>query len=236
MKALTKQKLSDMVAHSIIEYIYENKLAPGDPIPTEKEIAEEFHIGKTSVREGIIQLKTAGLLDSNQGGRVFVKQITLENYLMPKSKLPLYKFLVLSEKQELDIIEFRRLLETSALRKAINKDLSALTKKLSELASEMSKYCDNVEKFISYDEEFHKQIFIYSENSVLPIIFDVIWGLYRRQFIDFSLLPNAIDRALLFHKEMVLHLTNGRTQQAIDSLNNHLIDMENHLNGFLSEV
>ena len=81
MKTLTKTKLSDMAAESIVSFIIENELNPGDKLPTEKEICLRLGIGRTSVREGISQLETVGLLVRHQGHGLFLKEVTLDSFL-----------------------------------------------------------------------------------------------------------------------------------------------------------
>jgi GntR family transcriptional regulator, transcriptional repressor for pyruvate dehydrogenase complex len=215
-----------MVAESILNFIFENRLKPGDSIPTEKEISALLDIGKTSVREGIVELKSAGLLESRQGGRVYVKEINLESTLRPKSSFPLFKFLKMSGKEELDLIATRRILEMAAMKEAIEKGREEMAKTLKDLCKKMSQSQDDLEQFIQYDRAFHKTILLSSGNCILPIIFELLSDLYSRQFWEVSRLPQAMRRALGFHEKMCAAIEKGSTREAVDWLDKHLADME----------
>jgi DNA-binding FadR family transcriptional regulator len=70
-----------MVAEAIVDLNTKNDLQPGDTSPTGKELSEKLGIGNTSPREGIRQPEAIGLLSSQRGGGVFVKEITIESIL-----------------------------------------------------------------------------------------------------------------------------------------------------------
>ena len=63
--------LADSVEKTLIEYIKEEKLSPGDPLPKEEELAAGMNVSRNIVREGISRLKTLGLVESRRRrGRV----------------------------------------------------------------------------------------------------------------------------------------------------------------------
>ncbi len=53
MKTIKRLSLSEQVVRSIVQYVQENNLQPGDQLPTENEFAESFGVSRTSVREAI---------------------------------------------------------------------------------------------------------------------------------------------------------------------------------------
>ena len=52
--------------------IREGALQPGDRLPTELELARDFGVGRTSVREGLQKLRAHGLIESRKGLGAFV--------------------------------------------------------------------------------------------------------------------------------------------------------------------
>jgi GntR family transcriptional repressor for pyruvate dehydrogenase complex len=67
-------RLSDQVAEQLSAEITQGRLAPGDKLPTEARLVEQFAVSRTVVREAVSRLKSLGLVDSRQGSGVFVRQ------------------------------------------------------------------------------------------------------------------------------------------------------------------
>ena len=67
-------RLSDQVAEQLTAEIKQGRLAPGDKLPTEARLVEQFQVSRTVVREAVSRLKSLGLVDSRQGSGVFVRQ------------------------------------------------------------------------------------------------------------------------------------------------------------------
>ena len=53
--------------------IRDGDYTPGDRLPSERKLAEQLQVGRTSVREAIRQLETIGLLEARHGLGTFVK-------------------------------------------------------------------------------------------------------------------------------------------------------------------
>lgn len=66
------KRLSDEIARQISERILAGTLEPGSQLPTEAELAREFSVGRSAIREAIAKLRQDGLVDSRQGVGAFV--------------------------------------------------------------------------------------------------------------------------------------------------------------------
>jgi GntR family transcriptional repressor for pyruvate dehydrogenase complex len=69
---VTTERVSDVIADRLARAIREGVLKPGDRLPTEQELARDFRVGRTSVREGLQKLRAHGLIDSRKGLGAFV--------------------------------------------------------------------------------------------------------------------------------------------------------------------
>ena len=54
--------------------IEQQQLRPGDKLPSEKQLCEQFSVSRSVVREAVSQLKSEGLVSSQQGRGVFVNE------------------------------------------------------------------------------------------------------------------------------------------------------------------
>lgn len=66
------ERLSVQVAQQLAAEIRAGRLAPGDKLPTEAQLVEQFGVSRTVVREALSRLKSLGLVDSRQGSGVYV--------------------------------------------------------------------------------------------------------------------------------------------------------------------
>ena len=58
--------LADGVEDSLLRYIRSSKLATGDALPKEEELAARLNVSRHIVREGLSRLKTLGLIDARK--------------------------------------------------------------------------------------------------------------------------------------------------------------------------
>lgn len=65
-------RLSDRLAKRLATLIESGKLAPGDRLPTEQQLATVHGVSRTVVREAVHQLKSRAMVASRQGSGVFV--------------------------------------------------------------------------------------------------------------------------------------------------------------------
>jgi DNA-binding FadR family transcriptional regulator len=83
-EAIERRNLSEVVADRIRQYIMDNRLKPGDRLPTEQELSDRFGVSRVSTREATKALGFLGIIDAapRRGlvvGRVDMKRVT--NYL-----------------------------------------------------------------------------------------------------------------------------------------------------------
>lgn len=81
---LQRQKLSEQIATYLEAEILEGRIAPGDQLPAERDLMDQFHVGRPSVREALFALQKKGLVAINSGSRarvVFPKPELLLNEL-----------------------------------------------------------------------------------------------------------------------------------------------------------
>ena len=67
MQTLQRPKIRDQAAEEIKRYIVDRQLAPGDRLPTENQLAEDFDISRLSVREATKALEFLGIVESKTG-------------------------------------------------------------------------------------------------------------------------------------------------------------------------
>ena len=83
LRPLTYQDRHTLIQERLKDYIVQNKLKPGDKLPTEETLSEQLGVSRTAVREALRGLEALGIVESQHGvGRVvrpFSFAPTLEN-------------------------------------------------------------------------------------------------------------------------------------------------------------
>ena len=71
---IQRKSVSDSIVDSIIEDIQNKKLSPGDKLPTEAEMAEEYGVSRISIREALRSLSAVGLVVTRHGEGSFINE------------------------------------------------------------------------------------------------------------------------------------------------------------------
>ncbi|MDY0396961.1 FadR/GntR family transcriptional regulator [Virgibacillus halophilus] len=67
-----KQKVYQEVLQEIRTYIDENHLQTGDKLPSERDLSEKLHAGRSSVREALRAMELLGLIETRRGEGTFL--------------------------------------------------------------------------------------------------------------------------------------------------------------------
>ena len=67
-----RPKLSDVITEKLESMILDGSWLAGEQLPSERELATEFAVSRTSLREPIQNLQARGLVTRKQGGGTFV--------------------------------------------------------------------------------------------------------------------------------------------------------------------
>lgn len=125
----SRKSLSRQVMDSIEKMIREQKLVPGDALPTETQIADQLQVSKSSVREAIKMLEALGIVEIHRGVCTVISANTEQGYLnVMLSQL----YINSGSAEELQV--FRRTIETAyttlAIDTATDSDLELIRKEL----------------------------------------------------------------------------------------------------------
>ncbi|MEO8643504.1 GntR family transcriptional regulator, partial [Pseudomonas sp.] len=82
--------LAEHIARSLSDEIASGRLRPGDRLPTEQFLSQNFGVSRNVVREGIATLRAQGLIQSRQGVGVFVSAAPQSSEpLAPRASAPM---------------------------------------------------------------------------------------------------------------------------------------------------
>lgn len=222
MAEITVRSLSEQVVDGLLKLVDERKLEAGDRLPTEKELSELFGVGRSTIREAIVQLQNLGVLSVQQGKGTFLRKISATSLL--KNQDPFYKFVDLERNELRDVMDVRKLLEREIVKLVTNR----ITEQgLKELRKCHQKYRTAQDPLLAYelDLEFHMLLARLSGNSILPLTLSLVNNFLDR-FMPIMArtleLPEYAEKILEQHRQILLAIEAGDEKRATSAMLRHL--------------
>src|ERR1700688_4763073 len=82
-KIVRSSRLYEQIVQQVEESIHKGAMKPGDQLPPERELAQQFGVSRTAVREAVKALREKGLVEAYPGRGTFVTDGT--SYSMRQS-------------------------------------------------------------------------------------------------------------------------------------------------------
>ena len=203
---MSKQKLSNYVYDQIKDRILTNQYRPGDRL-SETQIADEFDMSRTPVREAIKILSKENLVEVHNGAGIFVKMVTL--------------------KEIVDIFQVRMILECSALKLAWENIALAELEELESLWVELSSRIFAGEKVNSIeianmDSDLHLFIAQRCSNKYLAdLLIETKERVRRFQQLSAESLGNA-EETVRQHLEILQLMKCKNQEAALSAMKKHI--------------
>lgn len=157
-------RLADTVSDAIAAALFDGRIAPGEPLPPEGEIAREFGVSKPIAREALRQLTSAGLIFTQQGKVARAKALNGE----PLEKI--YGYAVRSSLTRLrEANEMRRVIETGIARLASQRRDKAGMAAMQRALDEMQSGLGDAAAFTEADILFHVGLAMATGNSMIRV-------------------------------------------------------------------
>lgn len=161
-KRIKPKKIYEEVAETLLENIKEGSLKPGDRLDSVQQLAENFQVGRSAIREALSALRAMGLLEMKQGEGTFVREFNSDMLSLPVTSA------VLMNKNDIEhLLEVRKVLEIGAVRAAAQKRTDVDLKQLSNSLEQMKGAFGNEELGEKADFAFHLAIAKASQNPLL---------------------------------------------------------------------
>lgn len=227
-------RLHDDVVLQVLRQISSGILKPGEALPTEPILAQQFGVSRTVIREAIRVLVAKGLLTVKHGSGMRVQPPENWDYLDP---IILFEQVRAGHDVSLlnELIEVRRLLEPEAACLAAERrsveDLAALRVHLNG----MRMFLADPDSYTHLDIDFHARLLTASQNRLLrealrPVAHALAAG--RRLSIR---QPGAAEQSLHGHEEIYAAVENQDGDAARTAMRRHILQFEMDIHAAISE-
>jgi len=224
LRPISTRSIYQELQERIKEYVVLNNLQPGDPLPTEAQLAEQLGVSRAVVREGLRALESLGVIHSKRGEGRYVSSFSLDPILQNLG----YSMLVDVEDVE-EILAVRQRLEEGFIGEAIAAMKEETLAQLRALVAEMRRKAEAGQVFRQEDLKFHRLIYETIGNRLLLKLLDVFWEVYKNLRDQTLLLPTNLPAEAENHRAILQAIEDKQVEEARRRIADHFDDVKQRL-------
>ncbi len=216
-------KMFERVAVQIEKRILDGELQVGDRLPTERELAEQFQVSRTAVREAMKILAQKGLVDMRPGrGTIVVDgaRVAMENSIGLLMRMKSGEVGISD-----NLVEVRAILETEiaalAAARATEKEITAMR----EAIRVMDESLDNADAFITADNSFHEALAQATQNTLILTLLNSIVNVLSEQRKQIFAVEGGPQRGQVHHRRILECVIRRDPASARAAMGAHLLQV-----------
>ncbi len=230
LKPIKTESLKDVFIDQFEELILSGKIAIGQKLPSERDLAQQMNVSRPVVHEALVDLAAKGLISMKPRVGASVNDFRKEGSVVLLESLIRHSQGEYEPRLRDSMLQMRILLEMENVRLAATKrsqaDLDALQ---AHLKKEQQADRNNIEAIIELDFAFHHLIALASGNIIYPLIlnsFKLVYTHFTRTFYsDASVIPVAFD----YHRRLTAQIAAKDGAAAAATMLEMLTHGESHL-------
>jgi len=215
--SIDRRSISEQVANRIMSMVKSGNLKSGDRLPTEAQMGIAFGISRPPLREALKALTLMGVLESRQGGRYTVTDLTASRLIAP--------FNVMLSVADYDVNEHyltRATVELELVRACTVLATTEQRQRILKLAVDGRAFHGDPVAFRLMDFEFHQALYQSAGNRLLAAIAQGLYNVGLELRRDASAMPGVIERSVVQHIEVARSVLEGDAAGAVAAYSRHL--------------
>ncbi|NOZ33032.1 MAG: FadR family transcriptional regulator [Alphaproteobacteria bacterium] len=214
---LERTSIAERVSNRILEMIKSGNLKSGDRLPTEQQMRIAFGISRPPLREALKALTIMGVLESRQGGRYTVTDLSPSRLVAP--------FNVMLSVAEYDVqehFEARTVVDLELVRLCTKLASAEHRQRIMKLAVDGHAFYDDPVAFRLLDVEFHQALYDGAGNRLLAALAQGLYnvGLDVRRVA--STFHGVMKKSVAQHCEIADAVGTGDASAAMAAYRRHL--------------
>lgn len=197
MRMLGRQRLGEQVAEHLREMIVEGEIAAGQTLPPERELARQFAVSSTVIREALRTLSTSGLIEIRHGVGSFVT--TPDHW---RTAEPIATLIRSGRADLRHVVEIRAIVEIEMSGLAAERRDEATLRALDDALARMATSTHDPVANVAADMDFHRALAAGAANPVLALVLQPILAPIQTGMLRGTRLPAAMNRALREHERI----------------------------------
>jgi GntR family transcriptional repressor for pyruvate dehydrogenase complex len=217
-KVIQSSRLYEQIVQQIESSILKGELVEGSQLPAERDLAKQFGVSRTAVREAIKALQEKGLVDAFPGRGTFVTNGT------PNSMRRSMDRIIKSGEPGgwAYLVEVRKILEPEiaalAAVRATDQDLALMK----EAFDVMDNARHDADAYIEADLDFHLALAEAAANPIVLSLIDSIVGLLREERLRVFRVEGGPERGQYHHKCILQAIERHDPHEARAAMQAHL--------------
>lgn len=211
------RNLQSYVLHELGQLIVAGRVPPGDPLPTEPQLAEEFGVGVSVIREATRGLAAKGLVQARARLGTRVRPQSEWHMLDPDI---LSWHLTAEPDHDLlrDFEEFRLMVEPAGARLAAQRATPADREAVVRALERMRASVDSPEDYFAADLDFHSLLLNATHNRMLQGLQEAVRSALVLRHANVSPVLTSLQESLPYHEHVLEAVENGQPDTAAQQM------------------
>jgi DNA-binding FadR family transcriptional regulator len=214
---IKKTRIAEEVADRIRVLMLDGTFSAGEPLPSERHLAERFGVSRGSIRDALRTLETIGLVETRHGQGTFPLELSVDRLVAPLASVMSYR----ADLQD-ELLDVRRMFEPAVARvaalRASEEDLADLQRILDTQRLKLKAG----QSAISEDTAFHAILARATRNRVVMSIMATLNDLLVDSRTNSLLQKGRPARSIDGHEAVVAALRRRDTEGASQAMYNHI--------------
>jgi GntR family transcriptional repressor for pyruvate dehydrogenase complex len=217
-KPVQSARLYEKIVEQFEASILNGQLKPGDRLPSENELTQQFGVSRTAVRDAMKALSQKGLLEVRVGRGTYVTDSTSK---VIRDSLGLILRFGLREGTKY-LVEVREILEPEIAALAACRREKEHLLAMREGYAAMDASMEDIDTFIESDLDFHLAMAEASQNPLILMLIDSMSDLLRESRAYFARTTGGMARAQSHHSQILQAIIDGDPEAARQAMVVHL--------------
>lgn len=218
IRPISDKSKSDLISEFIIEQIKSNSWPARQKIPGEIDLASQFNVSRTSVRQAISQLVGQGILSVKHGEGTYVNEVLPSDFFGNLRQL-----FIMDTPTYLEVQEFRKIIEPSitfyAALKAEAEDIEALGSSIKNQMECVRK--NDMKAYAMEDQHFHKLLAKCTRNNMVIKTMSIL-GEMMDLAMEHTTAITGYTNGIEFHNKIFEYIKNKEPEKASSMMQQHI--------------
>jgi GntR family transcriptional repressor for pyruvate dehydrogenase complex len=215
---IQSSRLYEQIVAQIESEVLSGTLRNGDRLPTERELAEQFGVSRTAVREAVKALREKGIVQSHPGRGTFITDNTARSVSHSLG----FMMKIGAADGSVNLTEAREILEPEIAALAATRADAENIAAMRAAVATMDGALDQADVYIEADLVFHLALARATQNTLIAALLDPIVDLLREHRTRVFNTPGAPKRGQTYHKQILDAVVRRNAEAARKAMRAHL--------------
>jgi DNA-binding FadR family transcriptional regulator len=225
-KPLENKRAFEKISSRIKQLVFNGTLKPGDKLPSELQLADQFNVGRQTIREALRLLELSGFISIQRGGS---GGASIQNTILTKVSQSLIDAIQMENITIDELTSARLEIEMIVLKQVVSQANGSDIKKLQEniqrakykIATGFQAFKENIDFHSLLAKSSGNQVFVIVVQSIMAVVADFL-----------SRLEPSLEHSRLVvhdHEDILDAIVRRDIKEAMRLLENHLLTINDRL-------